>query len=157
MFCVRVISMFILPLMVMALPCHAELQELNDSQLALLRGQAVIDNNVQDQVALLNMQSGSESSLNAASSLTTNQNFNQNHSAGITMDIYLDMHISEIRWVDADGAGPNGTQGSVSLSNFSMGGGSVSSPSAAEIKGITLDVSGSNSITLGVQKIGGPL
>jgi hypothetical protein len=133
--------------------CHSELQELEDSQLATYLGQAVIKEDANNQPLLLAEQDNNVSQAQLLPSFKTTKN----HSAGITMDIFLDMHIAEIRWVDVDGAGTNGTQGSVTLSNVYIGGGSASSPSPASIKGITLDVSGANGINLGVQKIGGPV
>ena len=148
----RIHSISCLPLFLSAALIHAELFELKDQQLASFRGQAVIENDQKNQAQLLAVPFGDDPQLNALTSMIAAQK----NSAGITMDIYLDMHIAEIRWVDADGGGPNGTQGSVSLSNVYIGGRSASSSNQALIKGVTFDVSGTHGIKLGVQKIGGP-
>ena len=42
--------------------------------------------------------------------------------AGITLDIYLQLSIGELRWTDPDGVGPNGQAGFVSLTNIKIGG-----------------------------------
>lgn len=133
--------------------CHSQLLEINDAQLANYRGQAA---------PIFNQQK--ESSLNqtplvnsAQANLLPFANSQQKFSSGITLDINLQMYIAEIRWVDVDGAGPSGTQGSVSLNNFYVGGGTHSNPSPVSIRGITLDVAGKNGVLIGAEKIGGPL
>ncbi len=133
--------------------CHSQLLEINDEQLANYRGQ---------DAAIFNQQK--ESSLNQTPLVNSSQanllslsNIQQKFSSGITLDINLQMYIAEIRWVDVDGVGPSGTQGSVSLNNFYVGGGTYSNPSPASIRGITLDVAGKNGVIIGTQKIGGPL
>ena len=75
-------------------------------------------------------------------------------SAGITMDIDLQLHIDEIRWVDVDGAGPNGTQGAISMRGFSVG--HLDGPTAqpAQIRGITVDADGRDGLVIGVEQIG---
>lgn len=75
-------------------------------------------------------------------------------SAGITMDIDLQLHIDEIRWVDVDGAGPNGTQGAISMRGFSVGHLDGPIPQPAQIRGITIDVDGRDGLVIGVEQIG---
>ncbi len=76
-------------------------------------------------------------------------------SAGITMDIDLQLYIDQISWVDIDGAGPSGTQGSVTLKGLSVGHlDDINNPQAAVIRGITFDVDGRDGIAIGIEQIG---
>jgi hypothetical protein len=75
-------------------------------------------------------------------------------SAGITLDIDLQLRIDEIRWVDIDGAGHNGTQGAVILNGLSVGHLDGQTPQSAQIRGITFDVDGRDGLVIGVEQIG---
>ena len=75
-------------------------------------------------------------------------------SAGITMDINLQLYIEELRWTDPDGIGPNGRSGSVSLQGISVGHLDGLQPAAAIIKGVTVDVDGRDGLIIGVGQIG---
>lgn len=75
-------------------------------------------------------------------------------SAGITLDMNLQMYIEEVRWTDSDGAGPNGRSGSVSLQGISIGHLDGLQPSAAIIKGVTVDVDGRDGLLIGVGEVG---
>lgn len=74
--------------------------------------------------------------------------------SGITMDIDLQFHIDEIRWVDVDGAGVNGRQGAIVMKNFSVGhlDGPIAKP--AQIRGVTVGVDGRDGLVVGVEQIG---
>lgn len=63
-------------------------------------------------------------------------NSQKSPSSGITMDIDLQLHIDEIRWVDVDGAGINGTQGGIALKGISVGHlDDMNNPQPAPIRG----------------------
>lgn len=127
--------------------CFSELLELEDQQLSKYRGQTAVGIEAQK----VELPNHSRSANNDVVSLPdTTKSF----SAGITMDINLQMHIDEIRWVDSDGAGANGQQGAIRLKGFSMGNLGDNTPAA--IRGVTVDVDGKDGLVLGVQQIGGP-
>jgi len=75
-------------------------------------------------------------------------------SSGITMDIDLQLHIDEIRWVDADGSGVNGTQGAIVLKGLSVGHLDGPTPQPAQIRGVTFDVDGRDGLRIGIEQIG---
>ncbi len=128
----------------------SELLELEDKQLAKYRGQAVSDLELQESTSLTQAKTVNQASnllLSAPSTVP---------SAGITMDINLQLHIEEIRWVDSDGVGTNGTQGAIIMKGFSVGSINNEVLSPASIRGVTLDVDGKSGLVLGVQQIGGP-
>ena len=138
----------------------AELVELNEGELSLFRGQA----------ATPSVASYAEASASQTNSSQTSSSQNQAAqsglgpvsaqdaavpSAGITLDIDLQMHIDEIRWVDVDGAGPNGTQGAVSIRGLSVGHlDDINNPAPAQIRGVTFDVDGRDGLTIGIEQIG---
>lgn len=134
-----------------SLSCFAELLELEDAQLAAYRGQAAA--NIDPEESILLNQAQPNSAV-PTSSLSAPAN-NSMPSAGITIDINLQLYIDEIRWVDSDGVGSNGTQGAIIMKGFSMGSLDSSVVSPASIRGINLDVDGNSGIVLDVQQIGG--
>ncbi len=126
----------------------AELLELQDEILSQHRGQAVINLNTAPPT-------NQPEATNSASALNIqNPSINPLPSAGITMDINLQIQIDEIRWVDSDGVGPSGSQGAVILKGFSAGHIENNVLSPASIRGMTLDVDGNQGVVIGVQKIG---
>ena len=132
----------------------AELKPLNDDGLAAHVGQisqAAANNHKGFQVPLLlseaNSQSPQTSSLNSRTHSNT-------PSSGITLDIDLQLQIDEIRWVDIDGAGPNGTQGAVVLRGLSIGHLDGPTPEPAQIRGITIDADGRDGLVIGIEQIG---
>ncbi len=128
----------------------SELLELEDKQLAKYRGQAAANLELQESTSLTQAQTANQASnllLSAPTALP---------SAGITMDINLQLHIEEIRWVDSDGVGTNGTQGAIIMKGFSVGSLNNEVLSPASIRGVTLDVDGKSGLVVGVQQIGGP-
>ncbi|MFY0701773.1 MAG: hypothetical protein JXR04_13220 [Bermanella sp.] len=131
----------------------AELTPLNDVTLSAHVGQISqrAANDKPFQVPLL--LSESQSTQTSPQNLNTQASQNQ-PSAGITIDIDLQLHIDEIRWVDVDGAGPNGTQGAISMRGFSVG--HLDGPTAqpAQIRGITVDADGRDGLVIGVEQIG---
>ncbi len=133
----------------------AELVELNEGELALFRGQAakssVVSFKEPDAQQSQSLQSGL-GPVSAQSSVTQSSSV---PSAGITLDIDLQMHIDEIRWVDVDGAGPNGTQGAVSIRGLSIGHlDDINNPAPAQIRGVTMDVDGRDGLVIGIGQIG---
>ena len=129
----------------------AELTEVSDQELSAVRGQASISNTKNLQQLAKPGQQGQVETQAQPLSVTSAQP----QSAGITMDIDLQMHIDEIRWVDVDGAGANGTQGSVSINGLSIGHlDDVNNPAAAQIRGVTMDVDGRDGLVIGVGQIG---
>lgn len=131
----------------------ADLTPLNDVTLSAHVGQISqrAANDKPFQVPLL--LSESQSTQTSPQNLNTQASQNQ-PSAGITIDIDLQLHIDEIRWVDVDGAGPNGTQGAISMRGFSVG--HLDGPTAqpAQIRGITVDADGRDGLVIGVEQIG---
>ena len=132
----------------------AELKPLNDEGLAAHVGQisqAAVNNDKGFQVPLLlseaNSQPGKTPSLNSRTHSNT-------PSSGITLDIDLQLQIDEIRWVDIDGAGPNGTQGTVVLRGLSIGHLDGPTPEPAQIRGITIDADGRDGLVIGIEQIG---
>lgn len=129
---------------------YAELVELNEGELSLYRGQAAATSVVTFTEPDAQSSSTARSGLGPVSTQSSSA-----PSAGITMDIDLQMHIDEIRWVDVDGAGPNGTQGAVSIRGLSVGHlDDLNNPSAAQIRGVTLDVDGRDGLVIGIEQIG---
>ncbi|MGK0444530.1 MAG: hypothetical protein ACJA1U_001461 [Bermanella sp.] len=131
----------------------AELTPLNDDTLSAHVGQISqrAANDKPFQVPLL----FSESQTAQASPQNLNTQAPQSQpSAGITIDIDLQLQIDEIRWVDVDGAGPNGTQGAISMRGFSVGHLDGPTPQPAQIRGITMDVDGRDGLVIGVEQIG---
>lgn len=132
----------------------AELKPLNDEGLAAHVGQisqAAANNDKGFQVPLLlsegNSQPGQTPTLNSQTNSNT-------PSSGITLDIDLQLQIDEIRWVDIDGAGPNGTQGAVVLRGLSIGHLDGPTPEPAQIRGITIDADGRDGLVIGIEQIG---
>jgi hypothetical protein len=132
----------------------AELKPLNDDGLAAHVGQinqAAVNKDKGFQVPLLlreaNSQSPQSSSFNSQSTSNT-------PSSGITLDIDLQLQIDEIRWVDIDGAGPNGTQGAVVLQGLSIGHLDGPTPEPAQTRGITIDADGRDGLVIGIGQIG---
>lgn len=132
----------------------AELKPLNDASLSSHVGQisqAVVNNDKSFQAPLLL----SESSQAGSSTPRLNTQALQNTpSAGITLDIDLQLRIDEIRWVDVDGAGVNGTQGAVVLKGLSVGHLDGPIPQPAQIRGVTVDADGRDGLVIGVGQIG---
>lgn len=87
-------------------------------------------------------------------SLQSQGSSNSLPSSGITMDIDLQLHIDEIRWVDVDGAGVNGTQGAIVLKGLSVGHLDGPTPQPAPIRGVTFDVDGRDGLRIGIEQIG---
>jgi len=76
--------------------------------------------------------------------------------AGITLDIDLDMEIAEIRYADEDGYGDDIRDGGyLTLSNLVVGGTEGANNDQALIRGVTIDVDGSDGIVIGFGQIGG--
>lgn len=74
--------------------------------------------------------------------------------AGITLDINLDMEIAEIRYADEDGYGEDVNDGGfLTLSNIVVDGSNANGQ--AEIRGVTIDVDGTDGIVIGFGEIGG--
>ena len=136
--------------------CFSELLELEDTQLATYRGQAAANVDSKESVFLNQTQSNNSSGISPANAPVNTATNISAPSAGITIDINLQLYIDEIRWVDSDGVGQNGTQGAVIMKGFSMGslGNNIAGP--ASIRGVTFDVDGNNGLAMGVQRIGGP-
>ncbi len=134
-------------LSVFPLISSAELLELQDEILSQYRGQAAVSVNAE--APANQYQTSNSAALNIQTST-----INPLPSAGITMDINLQIQIDEIRWVDSDGVGPNGSQGAVTLRGFSAGHIENGVLSPASIRGITLDVDGNKGVVIGVQQIG---
>ena len=75
--------------------------------------------------------------------------------AGVTLDLNLDVIIDEIRYADEDGATVGGLSndgGYLTLSNLVIDGDNASGQ--AEIKGVTIDVDGTDGIVIGLGEIG---
>ena len=131
----------------------ADLTPLNDDTLSAHVGQisqrAANDKPFQVPLLLSESQPAQTSPQNLNTQVSQSQ-----PSTGITMDIDLQLHIDEIRWVDVDGAGPNGTQGAISMRGFSVG--HLDGPTAqpAQIRGITVDADGRDGLVIGVEQIG---
>ncbi len=87
-------------------------------------------------------------------SLQSQGSSNSVPSSGITMDIDLQLHIDEIRWVDVDGAGVNGTQGAIILKGLSVGHLDGPTQQPALIRGVTFDVDGRDGLRIGIEQIG---
>ncbi|MEH6344085.1 MAG: hypothetical protein V7785_03280 [Bermanella sp.] len=137
------ICLFILPLI-----SSAELLELQDEMLSQYRGQAAVTQNAEPP------ESQAQATNSASALIIQNPSVNTLPSAGITMDINLQLQIDEIRWVDSDGLGSNGSQGAIILKGFSAGHIENGVLSPASIRGITLDVDGNKGVVIGVQQIG---
>ena len=76
--------------------------------------------------------------------------------AGITLDLNLDMSIAEIRYADEDGQGTDiGDGGYLTLSNIEIFGDQGAGGTQALIKGVTIDVDGTDGIVIGFGQIGG--
>lgn len=145
------VALFGVALIAVSFQASAELTEVSDQELSTVRGQASISNTKNLQQLAKSGQQGQVESQTQPLSVTSVQP----QSAGITMDIDLQVHIDEIRWVDVDGAGTNGTQGSVSIHGLSVGHlDDVNNPSAAQIRGVTMDVDGRDGLVIGVGQIG---
>lgn len=134
-------------LSILPLISSAELLELKDEMLSQYRGQAAVTQNAE-------APTNQAQATNSAALTIQNPSINPLPSAGITMDINLQIQIDEIRWVDSDGVGPNGSQGAVTLRGFSAGHIENGILSPASIRGITLDVDGNKGVVIGVQQIG---
>lgn len=132
---------------ILPLISSAELLELQDDILSQYRGQAAVAVNAE-------APTNQAQATNSAALNIQNPSINPLPSAGITMDINLQIQIDEIRWVDSDGVGPNGSQGAVTLRGFSAGHIENGVLSPASIRGITLDVDGNKGVVIGVQQIG---
>ena len=132
----------------------AELKPLNDDGLAAHVGQisqAAANNDKDFRVPLLLSEANSQ----ASQSVSFNSQATSNTpSSGITLDIDLQLQIDEIRWVDIDGAGPNGTQGAVVLRGLSIGHLDGPTPEPAQIRGITIDADGRDGLVIGIEQIG---
>ena len=145
------VALYGVALFTVSFQVSAELTEVSDQELSTVRGQASISNtkNLQ-QLAKSGQQGQVETQAQSLSVPTA-----QPQSAGITMDIDLQLHIDEIRWVDVDGAGTNGTQGAVVMKGLSVGHlDDVNNPAAAQIRGVTIDVDGRDGLVIGVGQIG---
>jgi len=128
----------------------AELMELNEGELSLFRGQAATPSVASYTETNSSQNQAAQSGLGPVSAQAAAV-----PSAGITLDIDLQMHIDEIRWVDVDGAGPNGTQGAVSIRGLSVGHlDDINNPAPAQIRGVTFDVDGRDGLTIGIEQIG---
>lgn len=132
----------------------AELKPLNDEGLAAHVGQvsqAAVNKDKGFQVPLLLSEANSQSSQSASFNSQSTPN---TPGSGITLDIDLQLQIDEIRWVDIDGAGPNGTQGAVVLHGLSIGHLDGPTPEPAQIRGITIDADGRDGLVIGIEQIG---
>lgn len=75
--------------------------------------------------------------------------------AGITIDIDLAMTIGEVRYIDQDGFGADGLdQGYLTFSNVQVGELGTGSLTAAQIRGVTIDVDNAQGIVIGLGQIG---
>lgn len=145
------VALFCSALFAVSFQASAELTEVSDQELSTVRGQASISNTKSLQQLAKSGQQGQVETQAQPLSVTSVQP----QSAGITMDIDLQMHIDEIRWVDVDGAGTNGTQGAVVMKGLSVGHlDDMNNPSAAQIRGVTMDVDGRDGLVIGVGQIG---
>ena len=135
-------------LSILPLISTAELLELQDEILSQYRGQAAVSVNTETPTI------PSQATNSAAALNLQTPTINPLPSAGITMDINLQIQIDEIRWVDSDGVGLNGSQGAVTLRGFSAGHIENNVLSPASIRGVTLDVDGNKGVVIGVQQIG---
>lgn len=123
----------------------AELLELKEDTLSQIRGQAVVDLDLQ--APRLTESSVNTNTVKLISSSPV-------PSAGITMDINLQLQIAEIQWVDSDGVGSNGMQGAVSMQGIKIGHIENGVLNSVPIRGVTLDVDGSKGMVMGVNQIG---
>jgi hypothetical protein len=75
--------------------------------------------------------------------------------AGITLDLNLDMSIDEIRYADEDGSGEDINDGGyLTMSDIKVFG-DQGNGTQALIKGVTIDVDGTEGIVIGLGEIGG--
>lgn len=79
--------------------------------------------------------------------------------AGVSIDIDLAMSIGEIRYVDSDGHGAAGTQGTAGLTNLNVGrldatGAFDGTDASVEINGITIDADATEGLVIGFGQIG---
>ena len=133
----------------------AELVELNEGELSLFRGQAATPSVASYAEASASQTNSSQNQAAQSGLGPVSAQAAAVPSAGITLDIDLQMHIDEIRWVDVDGAGPNGTQGAVSIRGLSVGHlDDINNPAPAQIRGVTFDVDGRDGLTIGIEQIG---
>jgi len=133
----------------------AELVELNEGELSLFRGQAATPSVASYAEAGASQTNSSQNQAAQSGLGPVSAQAAAVPSAGITLDIDLQMHIDEIRWVDVDGAGPNGTQGAVSIRGLSVGHlDDINNPAPAQIRGVTFDVDGRDGLTIGIEQIG---
>lgn len=77
--------------------------------------------------------------------------------AGLTLDINLDMEIDEIRYADEDGYGIESATdaGYLTFSNLVINGDRGTASDQALIRGVTIDVDGTDGIVIGFGEIGG--
>ncbi len=76
--------------------------------------------------------------------------------SGITIDLNLDVQIAEIRYTDEDGSGTDIDDGGfLTLSNIVVNGDQGAANDQAIIKGVTIDVDGTDGIVIGLGQIGG--
>ncbi|EAT11998.1 hypothetical protein HF888_11475 [Bermanella marisrubri] len=156
----RLFSLFVL-LACVGLNSQAELAELQDAEMAfhvarMSHPEMTAETNTplytSNNLARNNQTSAA---LSGAPALGPLSNTSQPSSSGITMDIDLQLHIDEIRWVDVDGAGINGTQGGITLKGISVGHlDDMNNPQPAPIRGITIDVDGNQGLRMGINQIG---
>ena len=74
--------------------------------------------------------------------------------AGITIDVDLKMSIDAIKYVDSDGAA-SATQGALTMRGLTVGGDAGVNGDIAEIRGVTIDVDGTDGLVIGIGQIGG--
>lgn len=140
-------------LLINSVICNAELTPLSEDDLSQLRGQASQPVAVSASTSATTNPSAISTATRAFQPLQAQTS--NTPSAGITIDIDLQMHIDEIRWVDTDGAGINGTQGAVIMKGFSVGHlDDPMNPAPAQIRGVTLDVDGRDGLSIGINQIG---
>lgn len=140
-------------LSLLILPCCAsgDVLELSDSQLALIAAQYRPVSSVENALRL-------DFNNDTVIAPITRKNLNSRDflaiKNGVTLDINFQMQIEEIRWVDQDGYGANGTQGAVTVRGLSIGHLDNGVLKPASIKGVTIDAAGNKGLVMGVGQIG---
>lgn len=139
-------------MMVLTSGAYAELQEVSDSELSMVRGQASVASDFKLHPGL-EAQATQGQNQNVSAQPLSSQT--EPRSAGITIDIDLQLRIDEIRWVDTDGVGAHGTQGAVVVKGLSVGHlDNPSIPAPASIRGVTVDADGRNGFVMDLGRIG---